>query len=252
MVKDGNESMYCRICGTALPDAAAFCHACGAKVSGGEKAGTMELYPVRCTACGSSSLKKIRKDEYRCEYCGTVFYTNEQSIGEDHESTDAKVAVLLAEAAAFAEKKDYNNELQTLIKAKELDPENDFVLLRLGRVYWKLGSLEKAMEYYQIAEELYPNDPTVYNNIGSNYFKMGQYAKANEQYEKAIALIEADPTSANGEDVAITYGNYAYSLGKLGDRKNAKKYLSLAKEKGYSTDSINTICKELHLFRFLL
>ena len=39
---------------------------------------------------------------------------------------------------------------------------------------------------------------------------------------------------------------------KLGDKKNAKKYLSIAKEKGYSKDSIDTICRELHLFRFLI
>ncbi len=108
------------------------------------------------------------------------------------------------------------------------------------------------MEYYRIAEDLYPNDPSVYNNIGSNYFKSGHYAQAKEQYEKAVAIIVSDPLSASAEDTAVTYGNYAYCLGKLGDRKNAKKYLSIAKEKGYSKDSIDTICRDLHLFRFLL
>ena len=72
------------------------------------------------------------------------------------------------------------------------------------------------------------------------------------QYEKAVAIIVSDPLSASAEDTAVTYGNYAYCLGKLGDRKNAKKYLSIAKEKGYSKDSIDTICRDLHLFRFLL
>ena len=134
----------------------------------------------------------------------------------------------------------------------ELAPENDFVLLRLGRAYWRLGSIEKALEYYHMAEELYPNDPTVYTNIGSAYFKLGHYAEANAQYEKAVAIIASDPMSACAEDIAVAYGNYAYCLGKLGDMKNAKKYLSIAKEKGYSKDSIDTICRELHLFRFLI
>ena len=66
------------------------------------------------------------------------------------------------------------------------------------------------------------------------------------------AIIVSDPMSACAEDIAGTYGNYAYCLGKLGGMKNAKKYLSVAKEKGYSKDSIDTICRDLHLFRFLI
>ena len=100
----------------------------------------------------------------------------------------------------------------------------------------------------QIKESMFGN----YTNIGSAYFKLGHYAEANAQYEKAVAIIASDPMSACAEDIAVAYGNYAYCLGKLGDMKNAKKYLSIAKEKGYSKDSIDTICRELHLFRFLI
>ena len=152
----------------------------------------------------------------------------------------------------YAEKKDYRNELRTLAKAMEIAPENNTVLLRLGRAYWRAGLPEKALEYYHIAEELYPEDPIVYANIGSAYLKLGHNEKAKEQYEKAIFMIEADPMSACADDIAITYGNYALCVGRLGDRTAAKKYLSIAKEKGYSKDSIDTICGELHLLRFLL
>ncbi len=244
--------MFCVSCGAVLPEHAAFCPGCGAKVAGEGKPEKSHLHSMKCTSCGSSDLKRVYRGKYRCEHCGTILYTDEQNTGEDQEAAAAQAAVLLSEASAFAEKKDYQNELQTLIKAVKLAPEDDTVLLRLGRAYWRLGSLEKAMEYYRIAEDLYPNDPSVYNNIGSNYFKSGHYAQAKEQYEKAVAIIVSDPLSASAEDTAVTYGNYAYCLGKLGDRKNAKKYLSIAKEKGYSKDSIDTICRDLHLFRFLL
>ncbi len=244
--------MFCISCGAALPDDAAFCHTCGAKVSGGDGPETVLLHSMRCSACGSGSLKRIRMGEYRCEHCGTMFHTNELHPAADQETVDAKVAILLSEAVAFADKKDYHNELQVLTKAMELAPENDTVLLRLGRAYWRLGSLEKAMEYYQAAEELYPDDPAVYINIGSVFFKSGHYEEAKAQYEKAIAIIVSNPMSACAEDIGIAYGNYAYCLGKLGDRENAKKYLSLAKEKGYSKESIDAICKDLHLFRFLI
>ena len=244
--------MFCIFCGAVLPDNAAFCPGCGAKVTGEGNLEKSHLHPMKCTSCGSSDLRNVYKGKYRCEHCGTILYTDEQNTSEDQEAVAAQVAVLLSEAVTFAEIKDYQNELRTLIKTMNLAPEDNTVLLRLGRAYWRLGSLEKAMEYYRIAEDLYPNDPSVYNNIGSTYFKSGHYAQAKEQYEKAVTIIVSDPMSACAEDVAITYGNYAYCLGKLGDMKNAKKYLSVAKEKGYSKDSIDTICRELHLFQFMI
>ena len=244
--------MFCKSCGAVLPDDAAFCPGCGAKVTGEGNPEKNHLYSMRCTSCGSSELRKVYKGKYRCEHCGTILYTDEQNTGEEQEAATAQLAVLLSEASEFAEKKDYQNELQTLIKAVSLVPDDNTALLRLGRAYGRLGSIEKAMEYYRKAEELYPKDPTVYNNIGTLYFKSGHYAQAKEQYEKAVTLIESDPMSACGDDIAITYGNYAYSLGKLGDLENAKKYLSIAKAKGYSKGSIDTICRDLHLFRFLL
>ncbi len=244
--------MYCMSCGAALPEKAAFCYACGEAVTVGKEPKKAHLYSMSCSACGSSDLKKIRFGEYRCEHCGTVLHTDEQNSAADQEAAEAKVAVLLSEAAAFEEAKDYKSQLQALIKAVELAPGNNTVLLRLGRAYWHLGSFEKAMEYYRTAEELYPNDPTVYNNIGSTYFKSGHYAEAYAQYEKAIAIIDSNPMSASTEDIAVFYGNYANSLGKLGDKKNAKKYLSIAKEKGYSKESIDKICEDLHLLRILI
>ena len=244
--------MFCISCGAALPDNAAFCPSCGAKAAKRAKAEAPSLHSLRCTACGSSNLKKLHAGEYRCEHCGTQFFTDEQTPVEDAESADVKVAVLLSEAYAYAEKKDYQNELQTLAKAMELDPENDTVLLRLGRAYARLGSYEKALEYYRIAEKLYPDDPIVYVNIASAYTRLGHYADAKEQYEKGIAMIEADPMCACLEDVAVTYGSYALCIGKLGDRKNAKKYLKIAKEKGYNKESIDSVCRQLQISRFLI
>lgn len=244
--------MFCTSCGKPLPDNVQFCPACGAKVIIGAKREGTGLRPLRCASCGSGSLRKIRAGEYLCEHCGTKLYTDEKRIGGDNQAHEAEAAALLSEAQGYAEKKDYRNELRTLAKAMEIAPENNTVLLRLGRAYWRAGLPEKALEYYHIAEELYPKDPIVYANIGSAYLKLGHNEKAKEQYEKAIDIIEADPMSACAEDIAITYGNYALCVGRLGDRKRAKEYLSIAKEKGYSKDSIDTICGELHLFKFLL
>ena len=244
--------MFCISCGGSLPENALFCPSCGAKVTREAKPEESILLSMRCTSCGSSDLRKISTRKYRCEHCGTILVTGGQTPGENDEAQDAKVAVLLSEAQTYAGKKDYQSELQTLIKAAELAPEDNTVLLRLGRAYWRLGSLEKALEYYRMAEELYPEDPIVYANIGSALISLGQYAEAKEQYEKGIAIIEADSASACLTDIAITYGNYALCLGKLGDRRGARKYLSIAKEKGYSQESISSVCRQLHLIRFTI
>ena len=244
--------MFCISCGSAVPDGALFCPACGAKVTGAAKPEEPHLVSVRCTSCGSSNLRKKSAGKYQCEHCGTVFFRTGEDPAGDEEAKEAKVAALLSEASDCATRGDYENELQTLVKAVNLAPENNTVLLRVGRAYWRHGLCEKALEYYRTAEELYPDDPIVYTNIGTAYLKLGHYEKARTEYEKGIAIIESDPMSACGEDIAITYGNYALCLGKLGDRKGARKYLSVAKEKGYSQESINTICRQLHLNRFLI
>ena len=244
--------MFCISCGSALPENATFCPVCGKKVTWEVKSEGSGLRQIRCTYCGSSNVIKIPTGQYRCEHCGTKFFTEGQKSGEEEEARDADVAVLVSEAQAYADKKDYSSELRTLAKAMKLDPENNTVLLRLGRAYWRLNLPEKALEYYRIAEELYPDDPIVYSSIGAAYIKLGHYSEAKVQYEKGMSIIESNPMSACAEDIAITYGNYALCLGKLGDKDGAKEYLTLAKEKGYSKDSINSVCKQLHLNRFTI
>lgn len=123
--------MFCMSCGAALPDNAAFCPDCGAKVTGEGNPEKLPLHSLKCICCGSSDLRNLYKGKYRCEHCGTILCTDEQNAGEEQEAVEAQIAVLLSEAAAFAEKKDYQNELATLTKAKDLDPEDNTVLLRL-------------------------------------------------------------------------------------------------------------------------
>lgn len=244
--------MFCISCGSALPENATFCPVCGKKVTWEAKQEDSKLHQIRCSYCGSSNVIKTRAGEYRCEHCGTKFFTEGQKSGEEEEARDADVAVLVSEAQAYADKKDYRNELLTLAKAMKLDPENNTVLLRLGRAYWRLNLPDKALEYYRIAEELYPDDPIVYSNIGAAYIRLGHYAEAKVQYEKGMSIIESNPMSACADDIAITYGNYALCIGMLGDKKGAKEYLSIAKEKGYSQESINSVCRQLHLNRFTI
>ncbi len=237
--------MFCISCGKMLPDNALFCSACGTRVE--QKS---PLFTLKCTSCGSSNLKRLRAGEYRCEHCGTSFFSKEQSDRE--EDSDARLVSLLDKAEAYAEKGELQSEHKALATAYSLAPENNDVLLRYGRSYIKLGFPQKAMEYFRKAEALFPEDPVVYVNIGTALLKEGHFAEAKQQYEKGLSIIEEDPASASLGDIAVTYGNYALCVGKLGDRKTARKYLSIAKEKGYRSASIDWICRELHIPRFLI
>ena len=244
--------MFCIHCGNRLPDGAAFCPACGARTGEegqSEKNRTPETaeQDLVCTACGSHRLKRIRRGQYLCEYCGSRIYTEEADTGKSDEARDAELMALFTEAAAYEEKDDIRTELQVLARGLAIAPDNGTLMLKLGRAYWRLGDLPKAREYYQRAGELNPEDPIVFINIGTLYLTQGQYAQARPQYERGLAIMEADPLSATANDIAVAYGNYALCLGELGDKSRAKEYLKIAKEKGYSQESINNICARLRL-----
>ena len=232
-----------------------FCSACGTRVeqkspSVHPQADESSLFTLKCTSCGSNRLKRLRAGEYLCEHCGTSFFTKEQRDWE--EDSDTTLVALLDKAESYAEKDELQSEHNALATAYSVAPENKDVLLRYGRSYIKLGFPQKAMEYFRKAEALFPNDPIVYGNIGTALLKQGHFAEAKQQYEKCLSIIEEDPSSASVGDVAVSYGNYALCVGRLGDKKSARKYLSIAKEKGYRSASIDWICKELHIPRFLI
>ena len=243
--------MFCSFCGARLPDRAVFCPFCGERIaappSGGASGKLPEGgVPTVCEHCGSTRLKRLRYGEYQCEYCGSRFFTGPK-VAESPEDTDARLEALFAQADAFAAKENYQEELRVLTGGLSFAPESAVLMVHLGRVHRRLGNPKKALGYYKEAERLNPNDPLVYANQGALFITQELYAEARPLCEKALAMIEDDPLSACTGDVAIAYANYALCLGELGDRAGAKKYLAMARSKGYGKESLNRICKRLNL-----
>lgn len=205
------------------------------------------ILPASCSSCGSSSLRKVSDGEYVCEFCGSRFFVGEPDEAGDAEEADADLAAVFEKAAGYEERDDYKNELRTLAKGLDIAPNDCTLMLKIGRAYWRLGFIKKAVEYYRKAEELDPDDPIVYVNLGALYLSQDQYKMAKPLFEKGIAIIEADPLSASPGDTAVTYGNYALCIGKLGDREGAKHYLEIATEKGYNRSSVDNVKKKLRL-----
>ena len=160
---------------------------------------------------------------------------------------EAGVYALFEEAKAHAAKGDYVQELQTLIKCLSLAPDNSEVYNRIGRAYRRLGNNAKALEYYEKARELTPDVYWIVTNIGLVYFFSGEYEKARKYLEQGIAMMEKDPRDSSSYEIGANYANYGFCLGRLGDMNGAKKYLRMAKEKGYAQDILENICSQLHL-----
>ena len=234
--------MFCIQCGSALPEGAAFCPFCGTKagVSG-------ETAPDACPACGSRGLRKVRRGTYLCEYCGSRIFSAGHDAAGGEEETETELLALFELSMEHEQRDDISGELRILLKGLDIDPENVTLLLKLGRAYWRLGMNKKALEYFRKAERLDPDNPVTYINMGNIHLTQGQYAEAKPLYEKGLAIMESDPLSALGNDIAVSYGNYGNCLGKLGDIEGAKKYLSIARKRGYSRESLANVCRQLGL-----
>jgi tetratricopeptide (TPR) repeat protein len=89
-------------------------------------------------------------------------------------NTDAGVD--LGEAKGFIE------------RAVLLDPNNGAYLDSLGWVYFKLGQVERAIQYLEQASQLLDSDPVIFDHLGDAYAKDGQLSKARDAWRKALDL----------------------------------------------------------------
>ena len=160
---------------------------------------------------------------------------------------EAKLMEVFTQALAYAEKGEYVKELTLLLDNWELGCDNGNYMVKLGRAYRRNGMTAKAIEYYEKAKELNPKDPTIYSNMAIAYVTTGQYAPAKPLFEQAIAMAEGAPLSLSQNDFASIYGNYALCIGLMGDMKGARKYLKIAKDKGYAEKLLNDKCEQLHI-----
>ena len=153
---------------------------------------------------------------------------------------------LIYQSTDYHMKERYQEELDVLLRAQKIKPDNIHVLVKLGRVHRCLGDNIKAMEFYNKAKDMNPRDPTIYVNMASVYVMSGDYANGKPLYEQALDLIE-DGAPATIQDKAAIYANYAICIGKLGNIKVARKYLIKARRNGYDEKTIIQACNTLNL-----
>jgi tetratricopeptide (TPR) repeat protein len=84
---------------------------------------------------------------------------------------------------AYFELSEYNEAINSLQTALNLDPRCAYALLNLSIVFKKQGNLEKALGYLQdIVNNIDPKDNAAINNIGNIYAEQGKHEMAAMSY----------------------------------------------------------------------
>ncbi|MCX7999075.1 MAG: tetratricopeptide repeat protein, partial [Leptospiraceae bacterium] len=97
----------------------------------------------------------------------------------------------------YAEKNiELEESFKLIKKAIELEPDNPAFQDSLGWVYYQKGNLEEALHHLQLAVELMEEknekDGVVYDHIGDVYFKLGDLQTARDYWEKALQTESAE------------------------------------------------------------
>ena len=119
--------------------------------------------------------------------------------------------------------------LESLAKALSLDPRNALALSGMGTLHLSLfrlekrqDVLEKAISYYAQAREISPQMVAAINGLGVAFRYAGDAEKAIALWKQAL---EIDPGFTN------TYFNLGITLIEAGRRQEARRYLSLCRDK---------------------
>jgi tetratricopeptide (TPR) repeat protein len=128
---------------------------------------------------------------------------------------------------------DYTNAVTAYQRAAELDPEtggirdqaDDFqteaqpenaqAWNERGEVFFKVGSLEKAVEAFNKAIELEPESGLLYSNLAGTLAAQGTYPQAALLYQKSIDLLKDD------KDKAAAWNRLGNVYRKLNDYNRA-------------------------------
>ncbi len=71
-------------------------------------------------------------------------------------------------------------------RAKEIDPENPNVYMRIGRLYTQLGRYDEALKELSIASKLTHGHGIICRDIAVIYKKIGMIDEAINEYKKGL------------------------------------------------------------------
>ena len=206
---------FCSNCGNRLDSGAMFCSRCGKKILEESYESGHVLHSNKCESCGAN-LRKLEANHYVCDYCGSVFFTNDECVSVMPKITEAEKLEVYKRAASFEVAGKHYNELQCLVEvADKLQDDVEF-LVKLGRSYRRNEMYAKAMECYTIACSIKPEYANVHTNIGALYIIIKQYVNAEAALRRALELMNRDRLMCTNDDFCVAYSNMAIAVGMQG------------------------------------
>ncbi|PSR08595.1 MAG: hypothetical protein C7N36_21725 [Bacteroidetes bacterium] len=127
---------------------------------------------------------------------------NTEDFFNDHIVNTAFIWFL--QGYCYGEIRLYDQAIQALTKAIELQPDYADAYFNMGITYHEQENYEQAIQAYTKAIELQPDDPAAYNNLGLTFRKQENYEQAIQALTK---VIELQPN----------YADAYYYLGKAND-----------------------------------
>jgi len=182
-----------------------------------------------------------------------MFYLGRLAILEKNDSSAyqyfdkvTKVAGWNAEAwwylgSILFDKKDFNQAVSVLEKARQIVPNDGGINFLLGYGYTRVDRNEDAIAPLQRAIEINPKDINALSSLASTFDALKRYPEADRTFEAALKV-----DSVN----AMVLNNYAYSLSERGEQLERASMMSkesLAKDSanGSYLDTFGWICFRL-------
>jgi tetratricopeptide (TPR) repeat protein len=126
----------------------------------------------------------------------------------------------------------YEQAVDELQAALEIDPSNIDAYRELGRAYEGLNDTAQAEKTFLAAADRRPGDWAVYNALGAFYSRQRRYADAATQFERVVALT---PDNARG------YSNLGGTYGQMADWERAFPALEKATALGPSDRTFSNL-----------
>ena len=77
--------------------------------------------------------------------------------------------------------------IDSLERAKDLEPDNPLILFNLGTAYFSEASYWQAARSIEAGLKLSPDNPNAHFDLGNVYYKLDRFDQAIAQYEKAVS-----------------------------------------------------------------
>jgi tetratricopeptide (TPR) repeat protein len=122
--------------------------------------------------------------------------------------------------------KSFNEAIEELNKALELDPNYGWAINHLAYTYLDTGDFEKAIEYFERYASVSPGDANPLDSLAELYFRMGRLDEAIAKYKEAL---EIKPDF--GSELAIGY-IYALKEDYIETMKWVDQYITMASAPG--------------------